>query len=63
MKKLIIILMFGVMVLVPGSAFASEGLIKASSPVYFLQSWGEGIRYFFTFGKTKWRINLEWTKV
>lgn len=35
----------------PGSIYASVGLIKPNSGLYFLQTWGEDLKLFFTFSK------------
>ncbi len=49
-KKIIILIALAILISYPATAYASTGLIKPDSPVYFLQNWGESIRYFFTFG-------------
>jgi hypothetical protein len=48
MKKTIIILILFLLVLTPSKIYASEGLIKPTSRFYFLQTWGEQIKLFFT---------------
>ncbi len=47
-KKIILIVLIFLVFLSPRPIFASEGLIKPSSPLYFLQTWGETIRLYFT---------------
>ncbi len=53
MKKIaiIIFLLVCLMNIFPSSAYASEGLVKPDSKLYFLQTFGESVRLFFTFSK------------
>lgn len=50
MKKIAItlFLLLSLTNVLPSSVYASEGLIKPNSPFYFLQTWGESVKLFFT---------------
>ncbi len=52
MKKIILLLILVTFAItLPRHIHASKDLIKPSSKLYFLQSWGESIKLFFTFSK------------
>lgn len=61
MKKIKFVLILVLLVFVFAAQAEAAGLIKATSRFYFLQSWGESIRLFFTFSpeaKLNYAIDL-----
>lgn len=56
MKKFSVLVVCLVFVATPLVAQASAGVISPSSKAFFLQTWGESIKYLFTFSKEN-RIN------
>jgi hypothetical protein len=52
MKKIVVGLLLAFLLIgLPSPLYASEGLVKPSSKLYFLQTFGESVRLFFTFSK------------
>jgi hypothetical protein len=48
MKRIMVLLFLIVFILTPYQIFASEDVVRPPSRFYFLQTWGEEIRLFFT---------------
>ena len=46
-----ILILISLVTIFPSFTYASDNLIKPNSPFYFLQTWGEEIKLFFTFPK------------